>query len=99
MDALDDQLCGNKNVGRVFEIIFQRLYQLRNQVFHGGATCGEKSWGWIQLEDANYIMAALVPVILDIMQAEIDKNPDTEIWGKVAYPRVGEGDLYRGNKK
>ena len=85
LDALDDQLCGNKNVGRVFEIIFQRLYQLRNQVFHGGATCGEKSWGWIQLEDANYIMTALVPVILEIME----QNPKSD-WGKIAYPRIGD---------
>ena len=39
-------------------------------------------------------MEKIVPVILKIMEAEIKKNPDTKIWGQVAYPRVGEGDLY-----
>ena len=34
------------------------------------------------------IMAALVPAILDIMQADIGQNPDSELWGKVAYPRI-----------
>lgn len=89
---------GNGDVHGVFGEVFMRLYQLRNQVFHGGVTFG-KGWGRSQLEDGVCIMEKIVPVILDIMQAEIDKNPDTEIWGKVAYPRVGEGDLYRGNKK
>ncbi len=90
---------GNGDVHGVFGEVFMRLYQLRNQVFHGGVTFG-KGWGRSQLEDGVRIMEKIVPVILDIMQAEIRKNPDTEIWGKVAYPRVGAGgDLYRGNKE
>ena len=32
--------------------------------------------------------ASLVPAILDIMQADIDRNPDSEFWGRVAYPRI-----------
>ncbi len=84
-DALDKRPIRNEDVVKVFRIVFERLYQLRNQVFHGGATCGEKSWGWIQLEDANYIMAALVPVILEIME----QNPKSD-WGKIAYPQIGD---------
>ena len=38
-------------------------------------------------------MADIVPVILDIMQADIDANPASEIWGKVAYPRIGESEF------
>lgn len=96
--ALGKTLMGNENVHTVFKIVFDRLYQLRNQVFHGGVTFG-KGWGRSQLEDGVRIMADIVPVILDIMEADIKENPDTKIWGKVAYPRVGEGDLHRGNKK
>ena len=35
-------------------------------------------------------MAALVPTVLDIMRADIEKNPDSDTWGKVAYPRINE---------
>ena len=77
------------NVGRVLEIVFWRLYELRNQIFHGGATFAE-GWGRDQIKNGSRIMADLVPVILDIMRADIDENPDTEAWGKVAYPRINE---------
>ena len=89
---------GNENVLPVFEIVFDRLYQLRNQVFHGGVTF-KTGYSRSQLEDGARIMKKIVPVILKIMEADIKENPDTETWGKVAYPRVGEGDLHRGNKK
>ena len=32
-------------------------------------------------------MASLVPAIIDIMESDIDKDPDSKIWGDVAYPR------------
>ena len=83
----------DSNVLEVFKEVLKRLYQLRNQVFHGGVTF-RTGYGRSQLEDGARIMEKIVPVILKIMEAEIKKNPDTRIWGKVAYPRVGEGDLY-----
>jgi len=79
----------NGNVERVLEIVFWRLYELRNQIFHGGATFAE-GWGRDQITNGSRIMADLVPVILDIMDTHIDENPDTEVWGKVAYPRINE---------
>ena len=79
----------NGNVERVLEIVFWRLYVLRNQIFHGGTTFAE-GWGRDQIRDGSRIMAALVPAILDIMRADIAENPDTEAWGKVAYPRINE---------
>ena len=79
----------NGNVDRVLEIVFRRLYVLRNQIFHGGTTFAE-GWGRDQVRDGSRIMAALVPTILDIMRADIATNPDTDAWGKGAYPRINE---------
>ena len=73
----------------VLSIVFDRLYVLRNQILHGGATFAE-GWGRNQVRDGSRVMASLVPAILEIMQADIDKNPDSCVWGKVAYPRVNE---------
>ena len=33
-------------------------------------------------------MASLVPAILDIMRQDIDANPDSDLWGKVAFLRI-----------
>ena len=68
-------------------IVFDRLYTLRNQVFHGGATCAE-GWDQAQVHDGSRIMASLVPVVLAIMQADIDRDPGTAVWGTVTYPRI-----------
>ena len=71
----------------VLAVVFDRLYTLRNQIFHGGATY-PSGFGRDQIRDGSRIMASLVPAILDIMQQDIDGNPDSELWGKVAYPRI-----------
>ena len=76
-----------QDVHGVLRIVFDRLYTLRNQVFHGGATFPE-GWGQSQVHDGSRIMASLVPVVLAIMQADIDRDPDTAVWGTVAYPRI-----------
>ncbi len=77
------------NIDKVLIEIFYRLYTLRNQIFHGGTTFAE-SWGQSQLRDGSRIMASLVPVILNIMQADIDNDPESNTWGMVAYPRFRE---------
>ncbi len=69
--------------GVLVEILL-RLYTLRNQVFHGGATYGVGR-GRKQIKDGSFIMANLVPVILDIMEADTDENPSSDVWGEVAY--------------
>ncbi len=79
----------NQDVGGVFMEVFRRLYELRNQIFHGGVTFAE-GWGETQFRDATRIMAELVPVILEIMKADIDANPASEIWGKAASPRIND---------
>lgn len=83
LNALDNRLTNNNEVDKVFNIVFERLYQLRNQVFHGGVTCGKNGWGWIQIKDGGCIMAKIVPVILKIMDANLDYD-----WGKIAFPRI-----------
>ena len=66
----------------VLSLIFDRLYTLRNQLIHGGAT-----WGGTvnreQLRDGTEILGFLVPVFIDLMM----DNP-REDWGKPYYPVV-----------
>ncbi|WP_219999967.1 hypothetical protein [Halomonas sp. LBP4] len=50
----------------VLSIVIQRLYTLRNQLIHGGATWGS-SVNREQLQDANGIMGDVVPVIIEIL--------------------------------
>lgn len=76
-----------RDIFTVLCVVFDRLYTLRNQVFHGGATW-PAGFGRDQIRDGSRIMASLVPTILDIMQADIDRNPESETWGRVAYPRI-----------
>ncbi len=79
----------NGDVHGVLSIVFDRLYVLRNQILHGGATFA-KGWGRGHVKDGSRIMAALAPAIFAIMEEDIRKNPDCDVWGKVAYPRVNE---------
>ncbi len=76
-----------RDVSTVLSVVFKRLYTLRNQIFHGGTT-HPSGFGLDQIRDGSRIMASLVPAILDIMRQELDSNPDSELWGKVAFPRI-----------
>ena len=76
----------DRDVFTVLSVVFDRLYTLRNQIFHGGTTY-PSGVGLDQIRDGSRIMASLVPAILDIMRQEIVSNPDSELWGKVAFPR------------
>lgn len=66
----------------VLAIVLDRLYTLRNQLFHGGATFNSKV-NRSQVKDGCSILAQLVPVIIDVMI----EHPDTD-WGKVNYPVI-----------
>ena len=76
-----------RDVHGILRIVFDRLYTLRNQMFHGGATFSE-GWGQSQVHDGSRIMASLVPTVLEIMQLDIDSDPGAASWGAVAYPRI-----------
>jgi hypothetical protein len=66
----------------VLSLLFDRLYVLRNQVMHGGATWGSKV-NRDQLRDGAAILGSVVPVMLDLMMDEPDGN-----WGAPMYPVV-----------
>lgn len=72
------------NTPVVLGIVFSRLYTLRNQLIHGGAT-----WNGAvnrkQLRDCVSLLGKLVPLIIELM---LD-NPNT-LWGDACYPVIGE---------
>jgi hypothetical protein len=71
-----------QNIEGLIEIILERLYTLRNQLIHGGATYNSKL-NRSQLKDACNIMQLLVPIIIDIMLENGDHD-----WREIAYPVV-----------
>ncbi|MCE0732430.1 hypothetical protein LWH48_06390 [Halomonas sp. G15] len=70
----------NHDTGTVLSIVFQRLYTLRNQLIHGGATWGS-SVNREQLRDANNIMGEVVPAIIAILLDNAHRH-----WGDACYP-------------
>lgn len=70
----------------VLSILFERIYTLRNQMLHGGASWNSDA-NRDAVETATRIMAFLIPIFIDIM---LD-NPEAD-WGLPhyrGYPRVG----------
>lgn len=78
---------GKGNVPGVLEEVLARLYVLRNQIIHGGMTF-DKGWGREQVRNGSRIMETLMPLVLQIMKDDIQKHPDSKVWGKLNYPRV-----------
>ena len=96
-DISMDHLCksetfvASEEVLYVLEQVFSRLYTLRNQMVHGGTTCGPEGKGREQIADGTTVMEALVPAILEILQTHIDESDSNSgLWGPVAYPHVDE---------
>jgi hypothetical protein len=71
------------DVPKLLEVVLDRLYTLRNQIMHGGATYKSKV-NRSQLKDGCNILKLLIPVMIDIM---IDNHG--EDWGKIYYPVIG----------
>tara|TARA_B100000575_G_scaffold290273_1_gene293629 strand:+ start:221 stop:907 length:687 start_codon:yes stop_codon:yes gene_type:complete len=71
-----------KNTVVILQILFSRLYTLRNQLVHGNST-----WNGAinrqQVRDGFKIISNLQPLFLSIMM----ENPD-ENWGELAFPIV-----------
>ena len=67
---------------QVLQIVFDRLYVLRNQLIHGGAT-----WNSMvnrqQVKDGVNLMNKFVPIVIEL----IIENSD-EDWGELIYPVV-----------
>lgn len=66
----------------VLDIIFDRLYVLRNQLVHGGATWNSQT-NRAQIEDGVAILSTLVPLMLTVMM----QHPAQD-YGDVLYPVV-----------
>ncbi len=69
---------------KVISIILSRIYTLRNQLVHGGATW-QGSVNRAQLKDCVSMMQSLVPIIIELMM----ENPN-ELWGDPCFPVVGD---------
>lgn len=66
----------------VLGVALSRIYTLRNQLMHGGATWNS-SVNRDQIRDCTALMGRLVPVVIEIM---LD-HPET-LWGDACYPVV-----------
>ncbi len=70
------------DTARVLSFVFDRLYVLRNQLVHGGATWNS-GVNRAQVHDGAAILGFLMPVFIDLMM----DNPGKD-WGKPFYPVV-----------
>lgn len=73
---------GESNTPVVLAIVLNRMYTLRNQLMHGGATWNSSA-NRKQLRDCTNLLEQLVPLIIELMM----DNPDT-LWGDACYPVV-----------
>ena len=73
---------GRQDTVSVLSIVLSRIYTLRNQLVHGGATWGSKV-NREQLRDCANFMAKLVPLVIEVMM----DHPEA-LWGDAVYPVV-----------
>jgi len=66
----------------VLSVVFNRLYTLRNQLMHGGATWNSAA-NRDQVRECTKLLATIVPLVIHIML----QHPDT-LWGDAHYPVV-----------
>ena len=70
------------NTSQLLLIVLERLYTLRNQLVHGGATWNS-SVNREQLRDGANILHKILPVIIDIMM-----DSGKTMWGSPCYPVI-----------
>ena len=70
------------DTARVLSFVFDRLYVLRNQLIHGGATWNS-GVNRAQVRDGGAILAFLLPVFIDLMMDNSEQDR-----GKPFYPVV-----------
>lgn len=71
-----------KKVPELLGVVLDRLYVLRNQLMHGGATWNSKV-NRQQVKDGCSIMMTLMPLLITIMTAATKED-----WGEVFYPVI-----------
>jgi len=72
--------CGTPNMLPVLQVLFERLYTMRNQVMHGASTKGSRL-NRRTLHGSGSILLELLPEVLEIL---IDDGI-REDWGRVCY--------------
>ncbi|WP_026764601.1 HEPN domain-containing protein [Sediminibacterium salmoneum] len=72
----------NRKVVDLLEVVLDRLYTLRNQLVHGGATY-KSEVNRAQVIDGKNILNMLVPLIIEIMM-----DNEFEDWGEIYYPVI-----------
>lgn len=77
-----NQALSQNDTASVLSIVFARLYTLRNQMIHGGATFGSSA-NRQQLRDCTSLLQHLVPTLITIMM-----NSKQAMWGDPVYPLV-----------
>jgi hypothetical protein len=88
--AVRDQLqnarkwVGTPRAERVFHLLFDRLYVLRNQLLHGASTKGSKL-NRRALKECGTLLLAFLPVMIGVM-IEFGIAED---WGRVCFPPEG----------
>lgn len=75
---------------KTLALLFDRLYVLRNQLLHGGATWDSKV-NRNQVRDGATILAFLIPVFVDVMMS----HPDGD-WGQPFYPVISRNSAQSG---
>jgi len=73
---------GQMDTLKVMGIMFDRLYTLRNQLLHGGATWNGKV-NRKQISQGAEIMGRVVPIVIHLMM-----NDHQRVWGDACYPVV-----------
>jgi len=73
---------GRMDTARLLAVMFERLYVLRNQLLHGGATWNS-AVNRGQIAQGATIMGLIVPTVIHLMM----ENPN-QLWGDPCYPVV-----------
>ena len=73
-----------KDTGKVLGQVFERLYVLRNQLVHGGATWNGNV-NRAQVRDGAALLGRLLPAFIDLLMSHPDRD-----WGQPYYPVVAE---------
>ncbi|WP_448583046.1 hypothetical protein [Thermaurantiacus sp.] len=71
-----------RDTSLVLRLLFERLYVLRNQLVHGGATWNG-SVNRAQVRDGAAILGTLLPIFLELMM-----DHPNEDWGRPYYPVI-----------
>ena len=74
---------GKGDVPQLLSVVFDRLYMLRNQLFHGGATYGS-GINRDQVINGKKMLLEIVPIVIETM---FDDSAD---WGEIFFPVIGD---------